>query len=186
MLDSNVRLDIDVDPTIMNKVVSDIQSHADRRHGSSGGVVGDTSPPISLPERNIPTEPHIQSLLHDSASSPNYVPAVEAPRASKDASIRGRSTESAMSVLNKLRRGGKRDQTVDNLFDDFKGVILLSVVYYVFQTPYAHTLMKRVFSFGYNEDGTTNRLGVLAACITFSVFIFVINNAQNRVLELMN
>jgi len=167
---NNMRLDIDVDPSVMNKVATDIRAHAERQTGS-----GATLP---LPERDIPSEPHMQSLLHDSASSPNYVPPASAARAAA-------AGESAGSVLDRLRRGSKREASVDALFDDFKGLIFLAVVYYAFQTPYAHALLKRLFTFGYNEDGTTNQMGLFVGCVAFSATIFALNHVQARVTELL-
>ena len=93
--------------------------------------------------------------------------------------------ESAGSVLDRLRRGSKRNASVDALFDDFKGLVFLAVVYYAFRTPYAHSLLKRLFSFGYNEDGTTNQMGLFVGCVAFSAAVFSLNYVQTRVTELL-
>lgn len=182
---NNVRLDIDVDPTVMNKVVTDIRARTDRQAGGGGGGGGGGAT-LPLPERNIPSEPHMQSLLHDSASSPNYVPpASPSPSSARGGAGTGHVGESAKSVLDRLRRGSKRDASVDAMFDDFKGLVFIAVVYYAFQTPYAHTLLKRLFAFGYNEDGTTNQIGIFVGCVTFSVVVFSLNHVQMRVAELL-
>ena len=180
---NNVRLDIDVDPTVMNKVVTDIRARTDRQVGGGGGGGGGGGA-LPLPERNIPSEPHIQSLLHDSASSPNYVPPAS-PTSARAGDGAGNMGESAKSVLAKLRRGSKRDASVDALFDDFKGFVFIAVVYYAFQTPYAHALLKRLFAFGYNEDGTTNQIGIFVGCVTFAVVVFLLNHVQMRIADLL-
>lgn len=168
---NNIHLDIDVDPTVMNKVVTDIRAHVDRQGGSNA---------IPLPERNIPSEPHIQSLLHDSASLPNYVPpsSTSVPRGVAGA-------ESATKVLDKLKKRNQRDASLDSLFDDFKGIVFITILYYIFQTPYAHIILKRLFSFGYNEDGAMNHTGLLIRCVLFSSSVFLLNHAQGRIMELL-
>ena len=186
---NNIPINIDVDPTIMNKVVHDIQTHTinnsnlnntqNIKHETPNNIHVNTIP---LPEKNIPTEPHIQSLMHDSSASPNYIP----PNTKQYIPNINNVHETGTHVLQNLKKTYKYDKSFENIFNDLKGFIVITLLYYLFQTPYAHLIFKRIFYFGYNQDSNLNQIGMLLVSITFVITLYLTNQMQNKIIELIN
>lgn len=168
----NIKLDIDVDPTVMNKIVHDIN----QRSGAP-----DANP---LPSRHIPPEPRIQSLVQDEEARPTHVPVQRVQWASPEV---GPPIErvSATRVLDSIQKKRNRGITMDVLTEDMKLPLLLSVLYFLFQVPSVRVLLKRVIPIGFEDDGNPGLLGIGVHSILFALCAYLVVRFQDTLLFIL-
>ena len=168
----NIKLDIDVDPTVMNKVVHDINQRSSAPDANS------------LPSRHIPPEPRIQSLVQDEEARPTHIPVQRVQWASPEV---GPPIErvSATRVLDSIQKKRNRGITMDVLTEDMKLPLLLSVLYFLFQVPSVRVLLKRVIPIGFEDDGNPGLLGIGVHSILFALCAYLVVRFQDTLLFIL-
>ena len=91
--------------------------------------------------------------------------------------------DSAANIVMRSKKKSARWLSFDNLIEDAKYPLLLSLLYFVFQMPQTGALMRRVFSFGYNEDCTANTIGYVVQSMLFALCAFMLATVQEEVLK---
>ena len=112
-----------------------------------------------LPSRDIPINTDV--LTHDTQVQPNYVP----PPREKDYIIE--SDEDINSYYQKE----KMENSLDSIYDELQGPILLGVLYFLFQLPFLKKLVFKYFPFCCHKDGNYNISGLILTCGLFG-FIY--------------
>lgn len=182
----NIKIDIDVDPTVMNKVVHDIN----QRSNAAAGHASPPPPPPQerpleanpLPSRHIPPEPRIQSLVQDEEARPTHVPVQRVQWASGGPPI---EPVNATSVLNSIQKKKNRAITMDTLTEDMKLPLLLSVLYFLFQVPSVRIFLKRVLPIGFEDDGNPSMLGNGVHSLLFALCAYLVLRFQDTILFIL-
>ena len=129
----------------MNEFVNGIQEAA------SKGALG-------LPSRDIPqTQTHI---TQDVSTKPNYVP--EGP---DDYILRHQSQE---EIINAHSEKEKKAHSIDNIYDELQGPILVAALYFVFQMPVLKKQLMAIVPSLFFKDGNLNLSGYITYSILFS------------------
>ena len=114
----------------------------------------------SLPSRDIPL--HTEQLTQDAQIQPNYVP----PPQMRDY-ISGTDDDD----INNYYRKEKTENSLDSIYDELQGPLLLAVLYFLFQLPFFKKSIFRYFPFLCHTDGNYNFNGLIFVCGLFG-FIY--------------
>ena len=185
LTEDNIRMNIDVDPTIMNKVMHDIHTHTSRSGAynnttSLNEPANNPNSTIGIPSNDIPKNSHVESLLQDETASPTYVPP-PMPRYSSSATKLPSHNHSL--VQQQIQKKKKREHFMDGLLDDIKLPILISLLYFIFQLPCTTTILRRVAPFFYQEDMNLNVVGMGSLSLAFAVLTLFLIRAQDEILS---
>jgi hypothetical protein len=112
-----------------------------------------------LPSRDIPINTDI--LTNDTHVQPNYIPP---PRE------RNYIIESDEDI-NSYYQKEKMENSLDSIYDELQGPILLGVLYFLFQLPFLKKLIFKYFPFCCHKDGNYNINGLILTCGLFG-FIY--------------
>jgi hypothetical protein len=112
-----------------------------------------------LPSRDIPL--NTEQLTQDSQIQPNYIP----PPREKDYMI---ETD---DDINSYYQKEKMENSLDSIYDELQGPILLAVLYFLFQLPFLKKLLFKYFPFCCHKDGNYNINGLILTCGLFG-FIY--------------
>jgi hypothetical protein len=112
-----------------------------------------------LPSRDIPINTDV--LTNDTQVQPNYVPP---PRE------RNYIIESDEDI-NSYYQKEKMENSLDSIYDELQGPILLGVLYFLFQLPFLKKLLFKYFPFCCHKDGNYNINGLILTCGLFG-FIY--------------
>ena len=175
MNDENIHLD--VDPDMMRRVSDSIKTPAVE---TPVQPVQPSPVHATLPPKHISKSSQMESLMQDTEASPTYVPL---PQMSAHAAVPVMAGDSAANIVMRSKKKSARWLSFDNLIEDAKYPLLLSLLYFVFQMPQARALMRRVFSFGYNEDCTANTIGYVMQSLLFALCAFMLATVQEEVLK---
>lgn len=137
---------LSLDQTTISQIVNGLQQ---------ASLAGATQ----LPSRDISLNTDI--LTNDSQVQPNYVPE---PR-EKDYIIE--SDEDISSYYKKE----KMETSLDSIYDELQGPILLAVLYFLFQLPFLKKLVFKYLPFCCHKDGNYNINGLILTCGLFG-FIY--------------
>ncbi len=113
----------------------------------------------SLPSRDIPL--HTEHLTHDAEVQPNYVP----PPQTRD------YINETDDDINNYYRNEKIENSLDSVYDELQGPLLLSVLYFLFQLPFFKKIIYRYLPFLCHSDGNYNFNGLIFVCGLFG-FIY--------------
>jgi hypothetical protein len=112
-----------------------------------------------LPSRDIPINTDV--LTNDTQVQPNYIPP---PRE------RNYIIESDEDI-NSYYQKEKMENSLDSIYDELQGPILLGVLYFLFQLPFLKKLVFKYFPFCCHKDGNYNINGLILTCGLFG-FIY--------------
>ena len=175
MNDENIHLD--VDPDMMRRVSDSIKTPAVEASAQP------TQPPpvhATLPPKHISKSSQMESLMQDTEASPTYVPP---PQMSARAAVPVMAGDSAANIVMRSKKKSARWLSFDNLIEDAKYPALLSLLYFLFQTPHVGGIMRRIFPFGYNEDCTVNTVGRVVQSFAFAICAFMLAFVQDNILK---
>ena len=133
---------LSLDQTTISQIVNGLQQ---------ASLTGATQ----LPSRDISLNTDI--LTTDSQVQPNYVP----PPREKDYIIE--SDEDISSYYKKE----KMENSLDSIYDELQGPILLAVLYFLFQLPFLKKIVFKYFPFCCHKDGNYNINGLILSCGLF-------------------
>jgi len=112
----------------------------------------------SLPSRDIPL--NTEQLTQDTQVQPNYIPAPT----SRD------YIAETDDDINNYYRNEKVQNSLDSIYDELQGPLLLAVLYFIFQLPIFKKSVYKYLPFLCNTDGNYNINGLL---FTGSLFGFI-------------
>ena len=178
MVEENVRLD--VDPEMMRRVSNSIQAPPPSTQAAQPppSTQAAQPPPVhaTLPPKHISKSSQMESLMQDVEASPTYVPPMMG-------SVPVKPSDSAANIVLKTKKKDARWLSFDNLIEDAKYPALLSLLYFLFQTPHVGGIMRRIFPFGYNEDCTVNTVGRVVQSFAFAICAFMLAFVQDNILK---
>ena len=114
--------------------------------------------------------------MQDVEASPTYVPPMMG-------SVPVKPSDSAANIVLQTKKKDARWLSFDNLIEDAKYPALLSLLYFLFQTPHVGGIMRRIFPFGYNEDCTVNTVGRVVQSFAFAICAFMLAFVQDNILK---
>lgn len=112
----------------------------------------------SLPSRDIPL--NTEQLTQDTQVQPNYIPAPT----SRD------YIAETDDDINNYYRNENVQNSLDSIYDEIQGPLLLAVLYFIFQLPIFKKSLYKYLPFLCNTDGNYNMNGLL---FTGSLFGFI-------------
>jgi hypothetical protein len=137
---------LSLDQNTISQIVNGLQQ------ASSTGVT-------QLPSRDIPL--NTEQLTQDAFVKPNYVPPPK---------IQDYIADTDDDIANYYRTE-KMQNSLDSLYDEIQGPLLLAVLYFIFQLPIFKRLIYKYLPFLCNMDGNYNINGLFFVCALFG-FIY--------------
>jgi hypothetical protein len=137
---------LSLDQNTISQIVNGLQQ------ASSTGVT-------QLPSRDIPL--NTEQLTQDAFVKPNYVPPPK---------IQDYIADTDDDIANYYRTE-KMQNSLDSLYDEIQGPLLLAVLYFIFQLPIFKRLIYKYLPFLCNMDGNYNINGLFFVCSLFG-FIY--------------
>ena len=113
-----------------------------------------------LPSRDIPQ--NTEQLTHDAQIQPNYVP----PPQTRD------YINDTNDDINYYYTAEKNQNSLDNLYDEIQGPLLLAVLYFLFQLPFFKKNIFKYFPFFCHTDGNYNFNGLVFTCALFGFICY--------------
>lgn len=117
-----------------------------------------------LPSRDISLNTDI--LTNDLQVQPNYIPA---PR------DRDYILETDEDINNNVwTRQEKMENSLDSIYDELQGPILLAVLYFLFQLPFLKKIIFKHLTFCCHKDGNYNINGLILTCGLFGFVYYTL------------
>jgi hypothetical protein len=162
----------DNDPMVMQKNLNQFVTGI--QQASAAGMT-------ALPSRDIPqNQSHIAQDVH---IQPNYIPQ---PQQGGNGSgsggdyIQDHQTNEDI-IRAQVQKQEKRD-TLDNLYDELQGPILIAVLYFLFQLPAVQKQLCKVIPALFRKDGNPNLSGYIFTSAAFAGVYFALTKSM-RFLE---
>jgi hypothetical protein len=137
---------INLDESTINQIVNGIQQ---------AGTAGLTQ----LRSRDIPM--NTSTISNDAETQPNYVP----PEPKHVDYIHSDDTQA--SIIERYNYNARKQDTVDDLYNEIQIPLLLSVLYFLFQLPFLRKLLRTYAPFVFSSDGNLNLNGLLLKSALF-------------------
>lgn len=122
----------------------------------------------SLPSRDIPL--HTEQLTSDAQIQPNYVP----PPQTID--YINESVDDIQNYYNKE----KRQNSLDEIYDELQAPLLLGVLYFLFQLPFFKKNIFKYFPFFCHTDGNYNFNGLVFTCALFGFIYYLLTKSVKQ------
>ncbi len=122
----------------------------------------------SLPSRDIPL--HTEQLTSDAQIQPNYVP----PPQTID--YINESDDDIQNYYNKE----KRQNSLDEIYDELQAPLLLGVLYFLFQLPFFKKNIFKYFPFFCHTDGNYNFNGLVFTCALFGFIYYLLTKSVKQ------
>jgi hypothetical protein len=112
-----------------------------------------------LPSRDIPLK--TEQLTNDEYTQPNYIP----PATNRDYIMEPSDDIQSYYTREKI------EDSLDNVYDEIQGPLLLAILYFLFQLPIFKKLICKYLPFLCHNDGNYNIKGLFFTCSLFG-FIY--------------
>ena len=143
---------LSLDQTTISQIVNGLQQ---------ASLAGATQ----LPSRDIPLT--TERLASDAYVQPNYVP----PPTNRDYIVENdRDIES-------YYRQEKTSQSLDSMYDELQGPLLLAVLYFLFQLPFFKKLVFKYLPFLCHTDGNYNVNGLVFTSALFGFIYYLLSKS---------
>jgi hypothetical protein len=142
-----------LDQTTINQIVNSLQQAT---------LAGATQ----LPSRDIPMT--ISGLSTDPQVMPNYVPP---PQQNNDYI---KNYEQTSDMINNYNRGKQMNDSLDDMYNEIQGPVLLAVLYFLFQLPFFKRFFYNYIPFLFSNDGNYNINGYLFTSVLFGVLFHLL------------
>ena len=144
-----------LDQTTINQIVNGLQQAT---------LSGSTQ----LPSRDIPMT--TTSHSNDPQIQPNYVP--PPPQQHNDYIT---DYEQTNDMVNSYNSNLKRQNNLDDAYNEIQTPLLLAVLYFLFQLPFFRKFLFTYFPVLFSNDGNLNINGFLFTSILFGLLFYVLN-----------
>jgi len=142
----------DVDPNAMSKVLNGLQQ---------AHMQGMTQ----LPSRDIPMNTH--QITQDKQIQPNYIP-------DSDRKEYIEEEDTYESLLKKKKDKMEQEDRLDLLYNEMQMPILIMVLFFMFQMPYAQKKFLQIFPSMFKTDGNMKMSGYLLKTSLFGLSFYTI------------
>jgi hypothetical protein len=122
-----------------------------------------------LPSRDIPINTDV--LTNDTQVQPNYIP----PPRERDYIIESDDD------INSYYQKEKMENSLDSIYDELQGPILLGVLYFLFQLPFLKKLIFKYFPFCCHKDGNYNINGLILTCGLFGFIYYSLSKTVKHI-----
>jgi hypothetical protein len=126
-----------------------------------------------LPSRDIPM--NTTGISNDIQIQPNYVPAPSPHHV--DYINNNETTDDMISNYNKQQ---KRQDSLDELYNEIQMPILLMVLYFLFQLPFFKRFLFSYLPVLFSKDGNLNINGFLFTSILFGLIFYLLNKITSH------
>jgi hypothetical protein len=151
---------LSLDQSTINQIVSGLQQAT---------VNGMTH----LPSRDIPMTTTGHS--NDPQIQPNYVPP---PPLQHNDYIK--DYEQTNDIINSYSSNLKRQNNLDDAYNEIQTPLLLAILYFLFQLPFFRKFLFTYFPVLFSNDGNLNINGFLFTSILFGLIFYVLNKLSNH------
>jgi len=154
---------LSVDPVVMQKVVADLEGAAGRQ--GSGGV--------PIPQRNIPSETHMRSLVQDATAKPSAIPPSEPyalPPKPLSTSVQASSNSGLV-------------ETFTRAVDQGRDYIIASMLFLLFQLPFVRDKIRCHTPFSYMDDGNPSTSTLLFHSAMFGIAFAIAVHGQEYLFD---
>ena len=148
-----------LDQTTINQIVNGLQQAT---------LSGSTQ----LQSRDIPMTTTGHS--NDPQIQPNYVP----PPPQYNDYIK--DYEQTNDIINSYNSNLKRQNNLDDAYNEIQTPLLLAVLYFLFQLPFFRKFLFTYFPVLFSNDGNLNINGFLFTSILFGLIFYVLNKLSNH------
>ena len=142
----------EVDPNAMNRVLSGLQQ---------AQMQGMTQ----LPSRDIPMNTH--QITQDKQIQPNYIP-------DSDRKEYIEEEDTYESLLKKKKDKMEKEDRLDLLYNEMQMPILIMVLFFMFQMPFAQKKFLQLFPSMFKQDGNMTMSGYLLKTSMFGMSFYTI------------
>ena len=149
-----------LDQTTINQIVNGLQQAT---------LSGSTQ----LPSRDIPMT--TTSHSNDPQIQPNYVP--PPPKQHNDYIT---DYEQTNDMVNSYNSNLKRQNNLDDAYNEIQTPLLLAVLYFLFQLPFFRKFLFTYFPVLFSNDGNLKINGFLFTSILFGLLFYVLNKLSNH------
>jgi hypothetical protein len=149
-----------LDQTTINQIVNGLQQAT-----LSGAT--------QLPSRDIPMTTTGHS--NDPQIQPNYVPP---PPPQHNDYIK--DYEQTNDMINNYNSNLKRQNSLDDTYNEIQTPLLLAVLYFLFQLPFFRKFLFTYLPVLFSNDGNLNINGFLFTSILFGLLFYVLNKLSNH------
>lgn len=134
-----------LDQATINQIISGLQT---------ASVAGATQ----LPTRDIPMA--TEELAKDIQTQPNYIPVEQNNNYINQ-------SESNQEIIREYNENVKKNNSLDELYDEMQIPLLLGVLYFIFQLPVVRKLLNSYIPMLFNVDGNMNINGYIFTSALF-------------------
>lgn len=156
---------VTLDQSTISQIVSGLQQ------ASSTGIT-------QLPSRDLPR--NTESIVQDPHIQPNYIPP---SNLEKDYPNKNRNyieeEESLETMIHQYNKQESRNDSLDDVYSEIQGPLLLSVLYFLFQLPIFKKFLFQYFAILFNKDGNYNINGYLFTSILFGILFYSVTKISN-------
>lgn len=157
---------VTLDQSTISQIVSGLQQ------ASSTGIT-------QLPSRDLPK--NTESIVQDPYIQPNYIPNPTSNLNNGFSKNRNyiEEEESLESMIHQYDKEKVTRDSLDDLYTEIQGPLLLAVLYFLFQLPFFKKFLFQYFTILFNKDGNFNINGYLFTSILFGILFYTILKISN-------
>lgn len=146
-----------LDQTTINQIVNGLQQAS-----STGATL--------LPSRDIPQ--NTQSITNDPNIQANYIPQ---PLLKQKDYIN--EYENNESIIEKYNKKEKKQDFLDDFYQEFQTPLLLAILYFLFQLPIIRKQIFYYLPFLFYKDGNFNINGFIFTSVMFGFYYYLLNKS---------
>jgi len=150
---------VTLDQSTISQIVSGLQQ------ASSTGVT-------QLPSRDIPR--NTESIIQDPQVQTNYIPQPTINNFQTKNRNYIDEDESLETMVHNYNKQDSRNDSLDDLYSEIQGPLLLAVMYFLFQLPFFKKFLLQYLTVLFHKDGNYNINGYLFTSILFGILFYSI------------
>jgi len=135
----------------------------------SGLQLASGSGATSLPSRDIPR--NTEQLTHDVSVQPNYIPPPQ---------VKDYINDNEEDIIGSYHRQEKIENSLDTVYDELQGPLLLAILYFIFQLPIFKKNICKYLTFLCHSDGNYNLNGLLFTCSLFGFSYYSLSKSMTH------
>ena len=154
---------VTLDQSTISQIVSGLQQ------ASSTGIT-------QLPSRDLPR--NTESIVQDPYVQTNYIPPPQ-PTVFKNKNNYIDEEESLETMIHSNNKQESRNDSLDDLYSEIQGPLLLSILYFLFQLPVFKKFLFNYFVILFNKDGNYNINGYLFTSFLFGILFYSVTKISS-------
>lgn len=155
---------VTLDQSTISQIVSGLQQ------ASSTGIT-------KLPSRDLPR--NTESIVQDPQVQTNYIPTSTNNTDFQKNRNYIDEEESLETMIHQYNKQSSRNDSLDDVYSEIQGPLLLSVLYFLFQLPVFKKFLFQYFTVLFHKDGNYNINGYLFTSILFGIIFYSVMKISN-------